>query len=151
MFSIEPKAATVPDLATARAWLLLLSVLLRCSSADPQTSVPFDISYSATRTRRALVPGTGATRTGRAGLPHRGRLRARVRPSPPTVTATGVVREVVTLTYASPSALRQWSATGVFDLDVIVQVRDAPGVNAPDVTITASDGELSTLLRGHLP
>jgi len=80
-----------------------------------------------------------------------GRLRARVPPAPPTVTAAGTVHEAVTLTYASPSALRNWPPTGIFDLDVTVQVRHALGAVVPDVSIATSDGELSTLLRGHLP
>ena len=80
-----------------------------------------------------------------------GRLRARVPPAPPTVTATGTEREVVTLTYASTSALRRWPATGVFDLDVTVQVRHTQGVIVPDVSIAESNGELAAELRRHLP
>jgi hypothetical protein len=61
------------------------------------------------------------------------------------------VHEAVTLTYASPSAIRHWPATGIFDLDVTVQVRHTPGADVPDASITPSDGELVAELRRHLP
>ena len=122
-----------------RFWLRWASNALICFC-------PASFSSSVSAVVAALAP---LERVGQVYLI--GRLRARVPPAPPTITATGVEREVVTLTYASPSALRNWLATGVFDLDVTVQVRHIPGVVVPDVSITASDGELSTLLRGHLP
>lgn len=112
---------------------------------------------TTTRTLKAKVTTTDALLAALAPLERVGqvyligRLRARVPPAPPTVTATGTVRETVTLTYASPSVLRNWPITGVFDLDMIVQVRHTPDAIVPNVSIIASDGELAAELRRHLP
>ena len=54
------------------------------------------------------------------------------------------------MTYARPSALRNWPAAGVFDLDVIVQVRHTMGAVVPDVSIAVFDGELAAEQRRHL-
>ena len=116
--------------------------------ADEETTVR-TLKAKATTTEALLAALAPLERVGQVYLISR--LRARVPPAPPTITATGTVHEAVTLTYANPSALRHWPTTGILDLDVTVQVRHEPGAVVPDVSITASDGELSTLLRGHLP
>ncbi len=127
-------------------WYAERAVLVR--GADEQTTIR-TLKAKAITTEALLAALTPLEQVGQVYLI--GRLRARVPPAPPTITATGTEREVVTLTYAIPSALRHWPATDIFDLDVTVQVRHTPGAVVPDVSIAASDGELSTLLRGHLP
>ncbi len=127
-------------------WYAERAVLVR--GDDEQTTVR-TLKAKATTTEALLAALTPLERVGQVYLI--GRLRARVPPAPPTITATGTEREIVTLTYASPSALRNWPATGVFDLDVTVQVRLAPGEVVPDVSIAASGGDLDAELRRHLP
>ena len=70
---------------------------------------------------------------------------------PCTRPATIGERKVVTLTYASPSALHHRPATGVFDLDMTVQVRHKHGVIVADVRIAAAYDDLATELHRHLP
>lgn len=127
-------------------WYAERAVLVR--GADEQTTAR-TFKAKATTTEALLSALAPLERVGQVYLI--GRLRSHVPSAPPTITATGAVREAVTLTYASPSALRAWPATGVFDLDVTVQVRHMPGAVVPDVSIMASDGELAAELRRHLP
>ncbi len=127
-------------------WYAERAVLVR--GVDEQTTIRI-LKAKATTTEALLAALATLERVGQVYLV--GRLRARILQAPPTITATGTERETVTLTYASPSALRNWPATGVFDLDVTVQVRHVPGVVVPDVILTASDGELAAELRRHLP
>ena len=127
-------------------WYAERAVLVR--GADEQTTVR-TLKVKVTTTEALVAALAPLERVGQVYLI--GRLRARVPPAPPTITTTGTEREIVTLTYASPSALHNWQATGVFDLDVTVQVRHTPGVDVPDASITPSDGELAAELRRHLP
>ncbi len=127
-------------------WYADRAVLVR--GTDEQTTVRA-LKAKVTTTEALFAALAPLERAGQVYLI--GRLRARVPPAPPTVTATGTERETVTLTYASPNALRNRPATGVYDLDVTVQVRHTPGASVPDVVLASSDNELSTLLRGHLP
>jgi hypothetical protein len=127
-------------------WYAERAVLAR--GVDEQTTIR-TLKTKATTTEALLAALAPLERVGQVYLI--GRLRARVPAAPPTVTVNGAERETVTLTYASPGALRHWPVTGIFDLDVTVQVRHAPGAIVPDVSIAASDGELSTFLRRYLP
>lgn len=127
-------------------WYAERAVLVR--GADEQTTTRM-LKAKATTTEALLAALTPLERVGQVYLI--GRLRVHVPSAPPTVTATGTEREMVTLTYANLSVLRNWPATGVFDLDVIVQVRHAPGVVVPEVSIPSSDGGLAAALRRHLP
>ncbi len=122
------------------------AVLVR--GADEQTTAR-TFKTKVTSTEALLAALAPLERVGQVYLI--GRLRARVPLAPPAITTTGTERETVTLTYASPNALRNWPATGVYDLDVTVQVRHTPGESVPDVVLASSDNDLSTLLRGHLP
>ena len=127
-------------------WYAERAVLVR--GADEQTSVRI-LKAKATSTKALLAALAPLERVGRVYLI--GRLRARVPSGPPTVTANGQERESVTLTYESPSALRSWPVTDVFDLDLVVQVRHAPSAVVPEASIVESDRELAAELRGHLP
>lgn len=127
-------------------WYAERAVLVR--GTDEQTT---------TRAFKAKATSTGALLDALSTLEQAGqvylvgRLRAHVPASPPTVTITGDNLRTVTLNYARPEDLRAWPATAVFDVDLIVQVRHAPGTVVPDVSVTVTDVDLSTLLRGHLP
>jgi hypothetical protein len=127
-------------------WYAERAVLVR--GADEQTTVR-TLKVKVTTTEALVAALAPLERVGQVYLI--GRLRARVPPAPPTISATGTERETVTLAYASPGALRTWPVTSVFDLDVTVQVRHMPGAVVPDVSITASDSELAAELRRHLP
>jgi inner membrane protein len=127
-------------------WYAERAVLVR--GADEQTTARA-LKAKATTNETLLAVLAPLERIGQVYLI--GHLRARIPPAPPTITVSGMERDSVTLTYASPSELRNWASAGVFELDVIVQVRHATGAIVPDVSIAVTDRELAVELSRHLP
>lgn len=127
-------------------WYAERAVLVR--GADEQTTTR--VFKSKTSSTGALLDALSTLeQTGQVYLV--GRLRAHVPASPPTVTVAGDNVRMVTLTYARPDDLRTWTATAVFDVDLIVQVRHSPGAAVPPVALKEEEAGLSGMLSRHLP
>lgn len=127
--------------------------------AERAVLVPGVREQTTPRILKAKVTSTAALRDVMSRLEESGRvylvgtLKARVPQVPPTVTATAAdsVHEVITLTYARLEDIQNWPATSILNLDLIVQVRHAPGVHVPDVVLSEEKMDLSGLITRHLP
>ena len=127
--------------------------------AERAVLAPGAAEQTTTRLLKAKVTSTAALRDALAQLEEAGRiymvgtLKARVPAAPPTVTATAAdsAHEVITLTYARPEDIRSWPATAILDLDLIVQVRHAPGAAVPTIVLAEEEAGLSEFITRHLP